>query len=112
MDVVSVNLDNFYDEDGEPMTVREVLDETLRPFALRLIHKGGKIFVYDLNDIYTTFDPETIVWDSDDSVVGVDKVYNNVTVTFSPYENMEFDERGSRSEQCPRRRDGDQSGQD
>lgn len=86
LDAISVNLANFVDEDGEPMTMREVLDETLRSFCLRLIQKEGKIFVYDLNEIYTAFTPETVKWSADDSVLGVDKVYNNVKVTFSPYE--------------------------
>lgn len=86
LDAVSVNLSNFFDEEGEAMTLREVLDETLRPFALRLIQKGGKIILYDLNSVYTALNPETVRWDSDDSALGVDKVYNNVKLTFSPYE--------------------------
>ena len=90
LDAVSVNLANFYDEDGEPMTMREVLDETLRPFALRLIQKGGKVVLYDLNDLYASPEPETVAWDADDSTLGVDKVYNNVKVTFSPYEETEM----------------------
>lgn len=86
LDAISVNLANFFDEDGEPMTLREVLDETLRPYGLRLIQKEGEIVLYDLNDIYTELDPETINWTSDDSVLSIDKVYNNVKLTFSPYE--------------------------
>ena len=43
LDAISVNLSNFFDEDGEAMTMREVLDETLRPFGMRLIQKGGDI---------------------------------------------------------------------
>ena len=43
LDAISVNLSNFFDEDGEPMSMREVLDETLRPYGLRLIQKGGHI---------------------------------------------------------------------
>lgn len=86
LDGISVNSANFFDEDSEPLTLREALDETLRPFGLRLVQKGGKVVVYDLNDIYTAFQPETVKWDSDDSTLGVDKVYNNVKLTFSPYE--------------------------
>lgn len=86
LDTVSVNLANFYDEDGEPLTIREALDETLRPFGLRLIQKAGKIVIYDLNHIHQTLSPATIAWNSDDSTLGVDKVYNNVKLTFSPYE--------------------------
>lgn len=41
LDAISVNTENFFDEEGEPMTLREVLDETLRPYGLRLIQKGG-----------------------------------------------------------------------
>lgn len=83
---VSVVADNFYDEDGEPMTLREVLDETLRPFALRLVQKNGKIVVYDLNCIHTELSPATVNWQGNDAVLGVDKIFNNVKLTFSPYE--------------------------
>lgn len=86
LDGISVNLANFFDEDGEPLSLREALDETLRPFGLRLVQKGGKIIVYDLNAIYTAFESETVRWESDDSALGVDKVFNNVRLTFSPYE--------------------------
>lgn len=82
---ISFIADNFYDEDGVPMTWREVLDETLRPFSLRLIQKEGKITVYDLNDIYTSTTPVTVKWEGDDAFLGVDKVYNNVLVKYSPY---------------------------
>lgn len=85
---VSVETNNFFDEEGEAMTLREVLNEILRPFALRLIQKNGKITVYDLNGIYTALTPEKVSWQSDDAVLGVDKVFNNVKLTFSPYEKM------------------------
>ena len=85
LDDVCVNGLNFFDEDGEPMTIREVLEETLRPFAMRIIQKGGKIFIYDLNSVSTAFKSEQLRWDSNDAVLGVDKVYNNVKITFSPY---------------------------
>lgn len=82
---ISVLSDNYYDEDGEAMTWREVLDETLRPFALRMVQKAGKVFIYDLNAVSTLLEPETVVWDSDDAVLGTDSVYNNVTIKYSPY---------------------------
>lgn len=85
LDDVCVNGLNFFDEDGEPMTIREVLEDTLRPFAMRIIQKGGKIFIYDLNAVSTAFKSEQLRWDSNDAVLGVDKVYNNVKITFSPY---------------------------
>lgn len=90
LDAVSVNTANFYDEDGEPMTLREVLDGTLQPFALRLVQKAGTVLIYDLNAIRTAFEPAPVAWDSDDAVLGVDKVYNNVRLTFSPYEKTKL----------------------
>lgn len=85
-DVCHVISDNFYDEDGEAMTLREILDEVLRPFALRLIQKGGTITVFDTNALYEdTATLDNINWDSTDSVLGVDKTYNNAELTFSPY---------------------------
>ena len=85
-DSICFNCSNFYDEDGEPMTLREVVNECLRPFSLRLIQKDGRLKLYDLNEVSTTFTPGLIEWASNDSVLGVDKVYNNVKVSFSPYE--------------------------
>lgn len=85
----SVNSDNFYDEEGEPMSLREVAEETLRPFALRMVQKAGSLIVYDLNSVYS-LTPEVVHWELNDAVMGVDKVYNNVKVTFSPYHNSEM----------------------
>lgn len=86
LDTVSVSADNFYNEDGEPMTWREVLDETLRPFGHHLVQKGGRMILYDLNSLQTAFEPEEVYWDSDDAELDCDKVYNNITVKYSPYE--------------------------
>lgn len=85
LDAVAVSCENFYDEEGVPLTMREVLDEILRPFALRLVQRAGHLFIYDLNALQTTFEPETVRWESDDAVLGVDKIYKNVTLSFSPY---------------------------
>lgn len=81
--------DNFYDEDNEPMSWREVLDETLRVFSLRLIQKNGKVELYDLNAV-SALTPERIEWRGEDSTYSVDKVYNNVTVKFSPYHHNDM----------------------
>lgn len=77
--------DNFYDEDGEAMTMREVLDEVLRPFALRMVQKRGYLYIFDMNAVYSDMDTEEVWWKGDDAYLGVDSVYNNVKVTFSPY---------------------------
>lgn len=76
--------ENFYDEDDEPMTLREVLEETLRPFALRMVQKNGQIHIYDLNALYGQ-SAQVVEWSDVDALIGADKVYNNVTITFSPY---------------------------
>ena len=92
IDLAALNVlcENFYDEEGEAMTMREVLDETLRPFALRMVQKGGKIYLYDLNAIHSDMPTEEVYWDSTDAQLGVDEVYNNVKVTFSPYADAEL----------------------
>lgn len=82
--------DNFYDEEEEPMTQREVLDELLRPFALRLVQRCGGLYLYDLNAFQTVFEPQLIEWQGTDAVLGVDNVYKNVNVSFSPYERTDL----------------------
>ena len=77
--------DNFYDEEGVAMTAREVLEGVLQPFALRLIQKNGSFVLYDLNAV-STLPATNTVWESNDATLGVDKVYNNVDINFSPYE--------------------------
>lgn len=86
---IAVLQENFYDEEGEAMTAREVLESILQPLALRLIQKAGTIYIYDLNGLYAK-DAERVKWDADDSVLSADKVFNNVKVTFSPYGDAEM----------------------
>lgn len=88
LDDVSIQTDNFYDEDGEALSYRKVIEGVLKPLSLHVCQKNGKIIIYDLNSLYTAFTQETIGWSSDDATLGSDKVYNNVKVTFSPYERQ------------------------
>lgn len=90
LEEIYVNQENFYDEDGESKTAREVLEAILKPFALRIIQKAGKIFIYDLNALFGQSASEMEWGFSDDAVLGVDKVYNNVKLTFSPYGDAEM----------------------
>lgn len=83
-DDCSLMCDNFFDEDEEPSSIREVLDEMLRPFALRLKQKNGKLLLYDINGIYDTAST-AVQWRGTDAEIGVEPVYNKVTITFSPY---------------------------
>ncbi len=90
LDKISVRSDNFYDEDGEASTLYEVIEGMLRPLALRLIQKRGKIWVYDLNGLYLSAPTKEIIWSSDDQIMGVDKVANNAKITFSPYSDAKL----------------------
>lgn len=101
LDTVSVQAANYYDEDGEAMSLREVLDKTLRPLSLRLTQKGGNVYLYDLNALSTAVKPTQIVWESDDATLSVDKVYNNVKVSFSPYERTNLISDGMEAEDVP-----------
>lgn len=78
-----ISAENFYDEDGEAMTMREVLEETLRPFALQLVQRNAQIYICDTNAL-SALTPEQIEWYSDDATLEADVVYNNAVVKFSP----------------------------
>lgn len=91
LDDAVLSMDNFYDEDGEAWSVREVLDETLRPFALRLKQKGGKIIIADINAL-SALTPQDVEWRSNNSTLGVEPTYNRAIINFSPYsETVLFD---------------------
>jgi len=82
---LKVRSDNFYDEDGEPLSLRKVLEGILQPLALRLEQRNGRIWVYDLNGLYQKASAKRLRWASDDQTLGVDAVYNNAKITWSPY---------------------------
>lgn len=79
---------NFYDEDGEAMTMREVLEEVLRPFALQITQRNGRLYLYDCHAL-SLLEPARIEWYSNDAMLEADKVYNNVRVRFSPADIQE-----------------------
>lgn len=82
---LKVRSDNFYDEDGEASTLQEVLEGILQPLGLRMIQRNGKVYVYDLNGLYTKGASKAIQWDGDSQTMGVDVVYNNAKITWSTY---------------------------
>lgn len=88
-DPLQLNIDsaNFYDEDGVASTYKDVLTGILQPFALRVIQRAGKIYVYDLHSLYTLASASAINWASDDQMMSTDKVFNKVVITFSSYSN-------------------------
>lgn len=81
---LSVDSANFYDEDKEAMSLREVLGGILQPLALRMVQRSGQVWIYDLNALYGAVQVP-IEWDSTDQMLSVDKVFNNAKVTWSPY---------------------------
>lgn len=82
---LKVRSDNFYDEDGEASTLQEVLEGILQPLGLRMMQRNGKVYVYDLNGLYTKGASKAIQWDGDSQTMGVDVVYNNAKITWSTY---------------------------
>ena len=83
---IKVRSDNFYDEDGEASTIYDVLEGILQPLALRLIQREGKVYIYDLNGLYTKAGKEQIEWNGSSQTMNVDTVYNNAKITWSPYQ--------------------------
>lgn len=81
---LAVRSENFYDEDAEPSTLKEVIEGIMQPLALRMIQRNGKVYVYDLNGLYSLAPSRAIEWDGDSQTMGVDKVANNVKVSFPP----------------------------
>lgn len=82
---IKVRSDNFYDEDGEALTLRKVIEGILQPLALRMIQRAGKVYIYDINGLYTKAAKKQIVWDGSSQTLGVDVVYNNAKITWSTY---------------------------
>lgn len=82
---LKVRSDNFYDEDGEAKTLADVIEGILQPLALRIVQRAGKVYVYDINGLYTKAAKKLIEWDGSSQTMGVDRVYNNAKITWSTY---------------------------
>lgn len=80
-----VRADNFFDEDGEASTLAEVIEGILQPLALRMVQRGGKVWIYDLNGLWQAADDSVVEWNGDSQTLSTDAVYNNVRITWSPY---------------------------
>ncbi len=86
---LGIRSDNWFDETGTPSSWMDVLTGVLQPLALRLVQRNGKIWLYDLNGLYTLGGTSVIGWRSEDQMMGTDKVANSVKITFSPYAAQE-----------------------
>ena len=90
LSALSIRSENFYDEEGEASTLKDVITGMLQPLALRMIQRNGKIFIYDLNGLHSMAPSRQVTWDGESQTMGVDKVANNVKVNFSPYSSSEL----------------------
>ena len=101
---------NFYDEDDEPMSCREVIESILQPFGLMMVQRDANVYIYDYNTVadglpmkrynYASWDyeaDETPAFNIGDlkaigfrgtgGQYGFETMYNNVTITSSLYAN-------------------------
>ncbi|MCR5714391.1 MAG: hypothetical protein K6F98_05630 [Bacteroidales bacterium] len=79
-----VNTYNFRDEDGEMMSLADVLEAVLAPLSLRIVQMAGKVYLYDINAL-TRLSASAVVWRGTDAALRFDKVYNRCRVTLSTY---------------------------
>jgi hypothetical protein len=88
---LSIPSENFIDEDGIAMDWEKVLEGILQPLGLRIVQRAGKIWVYDLNGLYTLKNGTVQVsWDGVGQSMDVGQVFNNLRITFSPYSGAEL----------------------
>lgn len=85
---LSVSADNFFDEDGEPMTWYDVLEGVLTPLGLRLVQTpGGKFTVYNINGRFGAgVTLQQIEWAATGQTLCTDSVYKRIEVNYSPYD--------------------------
>lgn len=84
IDTIAVSADNWRDDTGTYATLKQVLTDMLQPLALRLVSRGGRLYLYDLHGLYTNAQREKIEWTGASQTLSVDKVVNDCTLTFSP----------------------------
>lgn len=82
---IMVRADNFYDEEGEAVTIEEAVKGALQPLGLRMEQRGGVIWVYDLNGLYAGGERVAVKWNGSSQTLGTDRVYNNAVITWDPY---------------------------
>lgn len=99
---------NFYDEDGEPMSCREVIESILEPFGLVMVQRDACVYIYDYNTIKAggvmkCYDFGTLNYQGDvavpvvlgdlseigfastDATLGFEEMINNTVISCSPY---------------------------
>lgn len=115
--VLHIQSANFYDEDNEPMSCREVVESILQPFGLMMVQRDASVYIYDLNTVKSggvmkcyNFDSLAYIGDtavnvqlgdigeigtmSTEASFGFEEMINNVTITSSLYakgEDIQYD---------------------
>lgn len=88
--------DNFYKEDGEAETWANVVEGILQPLAVHVTQYRGRTYYYDYHTLINLEVPtesilyaipyhRKIEWSSTQQNLSIDKTYNNIKITFSPY---------------------------
>lgn len=111
--VLYIQSANFYDEDGEPMSCREVVESILQPFGLMMVQRDASVYIYDLNTIKSggvmkcyNFDTLAYIGDtavnvqlgdigeigtrSTEASLGFEEMVNNTTITSSLYADKDL----------------------
>lgn len=81
-----INTEIFYNSQ-KSSTYLDVLEKVLQPFALKIKQQNGRIYIFDLNDLYSQ-EASTLTAKGNDAYISADKVYNNVVVRLSPAESL------------------------
>ncbi len=85
---VFISADNFFDEDGQAMNLKEAVEVILRPFALHLRQWGGKAWAYDWNALASAAPAATgddLNWTSTDATKSIAPVAHKITLDYSTY---------------------------
>ncbi|MCR5841961.1 MAG: hypothetical protein K6G86_07780 [Bacteroidales bacterium] len=82
---IQVQSSNFFDEDDEAADLYSAVEAILRPLSLRIIQRAGKIWIYDLNAVANAAVSAALSFNATGQKIGVDKVYNNIKITLSAY---------------------------
>lgn len=103
-----VSSSNFYDENNEPMSCRDVVSSILEPFGMMMVQRDASVYLYDYNTVvsggnmkcyrfsdyvyegekvvlFSIGDLKTIGFMSTDSSFGYEEMINNVKITSSLY---------------------------
>lgn len=106
--VLYIHSANFYDEDKEPMSCREVVESILQPLGLMMVQRDACVYIYDLNTVKSggvmkCYDFSTLSYIGDtavnvllgdigeigtmstDASLSFEEMINNTTITSSLY---------------------------